>query len=275
MTRTFLLINTRARRRGCLRGFGDFIDQSEYSNLTIPQLWTISILTGCLFDEIKFSNYPYSLISSTTKISSFVSQHRRHLYLYLCLHLPGMRIHSHVVCLKISAWFGIKILICFAHLYRAGSLPNSPMSSSGFPPSRLERKLTIKAKELKDALQSCHTLKDESICMKKSLEDLQTALEEKEKALRSAEYERDLLEKEKVLYDTQVKVRLRSTLIRKLLSRHVCRFCFRINEARETEKQKEIWESYFHLLVRLRHFFRRFSWCREYNPVMVSSLYDY
>lgn len=106
---------------------------------------------------------------------------------------------------KISARFGIKLLICFAYLYRAGSLPNSPMSS-GFPPSRLERKLTIKAKELKDALQSCHTLKDESVCMKKSLEDLQTALGEKEKALRSAEYERDLLEKEKVLYDTQVKV---------------------------------------------------------------------
>jgi len=42
--------------------------------------------------------------------------------------------------------------------------------------------------------------------MKKSLEDLQAALEEKEKALRSAEYERDLLEKEKVLYGTQVKV---------------------------------------------------------------------
>lgn len=106
---------------------------------------------------------------------------------------------------KISARLGIKLLICFSHLYRAGSLPNSPMSS-GLPPSRLERKLTIKAKELKDALQSCHTLKDESVCMKKSLEDLQTALEEKEKALRSAEYERDLLEKEKVLYDTQVKV---------------------------------------------------------------------
>lgn len=87
---------------------------------------------------------------------------------------------------------------------KAGSLPNSPMSS-GLPPSRLERKLTIKAKELKDALQSCHTLKDESVCMKKSLDDLQTALEEKAKALRSAEYERDLLEKEKVLYDTQVK----------------------------------------------------------------------
>ena len=123
-----------------------------------------------------------------------------------------MKIYSHVVSLfgnftvfKLSARFGIKLLICFAHLYRAGSLPNSPMSS-GLPPSRLERKLTIKAKELKDALQSCHTLKDESVCMKKSLEDLQTALEEKEEALRSAEYERDLLEKEKVLYDTQVKV---------------------------------------------------------------------
>lgn len=87
---------------------------------------------------------------------------------------------------------------------KAGSLPNSPMSS-GLPPSRLERKLTIKAKELKDALQSCHTLKDESVCMKKSLEELQSALEQKDKALRNAEYERDLLEKEKVLYDTQVK----------------------------------------------------------------------
>ena len=79
--------------------------------------------------------------------------------------------------------------------------------SSGMPPSRLERKLTIKAKELKDALQSCHTLKGESVSMKKSLEEVQTALEQKEKALRNAEYERDLLEKEKVLYDTQVKVR--------------------------------------------------------------------
>ncbi|XP_022780494.1 citron Rho-interacting kinase-like [Stylophora pistillata] len=87
---------------------------------------------------------------------------------------------------------------------KAGSLPNSPMSS-GMPPSRLERKLTIKAKELKDALQSCHTLKGESVSMKKSLEEVQTALEQKEKALRNAEYERDLLEKEKVLYDTQVK----------------------------------------------------------------------
>ena len=86
---------------------------------------------------------------------------------------------------------------------RAGSLPNSP---AGCPPSRLERKLTIKSKELKDALQSCHTLKDESANMKKSLNELQTALEEKEKSLRNAEYERDLLEKEKVLYDTQVKV---------------------------------------------------------------------
>lgn len=90
--------------------------------------------------------------------------------------------------------------------------------SSGLPPSRLERKLTIKAKELKDALQSCHTLKDESVCMKKSLDDLQTALEEKAKALRSAEYERDLLEKEKVLYDTQVKVCWRSISIANSLS---------------------------------------------------------
>ena len=97
------------------------------------------------------------------------------------------------------------MLICFLDLHRAGSLPNSPMSS-GLPPSRLERKLTIKAKELKDALQSCHTLKDESACMKKNLDDLQTALEEKEKALRNTEYERDLLEKEKVLHDTQIKV---------------------------------------------------------------------
>ena len=87
--------------------------------------------------------------------------------------------------------------------HRAGSLPNSP---AGCPPSRLERKLTIKARELKDALQSCHTLKDESATMKKTLDDLQTALEEKDKMLRNAEYERDLLEKEKVLYDTQVKV---------------------------------------------------------------------
>ena len=87
--------------------------------------------------------------------------------------------------------------------YRPGSLPNSP---AGCPPSRLERKLTIKARELKDALQSCHTLKDESATMKKTLDDLQTALEEKDKMLRNAEYERDLLEKEKVLYDTQVKV---------------------------------------------------------------------
>ena len=86
---------------------------------------------------------------------------------------------------------------------RAGSLPNSP---AGCPPSRLERKLTIKAKELKDALQSCNTLKDESAIMKKTLDDLQTSLEEKDKMLRNAEYERDLLEKEKVLYDTQVKV---------------------------------------------------------------------
>lgn len=85
---------------------------------------------------------------------------------------------------------------------KAGSLPNSPL---GCPPSRLERKLTMKAKELKDALQSCHTLKDESANMKKSLEELQTTLEEKEKSLRNAEYERDLLEKEKVLYDTQIK----------------------------------------------------------------------
>ena len=87
--------------------------------------------------------------------------------------------------------------------FRPGSLPNSP---AGCPPSRLERKLTIKARELKDALQSCHTLKDESATMKKTLDDLQTALEEKDKMLRNAEYERDLLEKEKVLFDTQVKV---------------------------------------------------------------------
>ncbi|KAJ7374104.1 hypothetical protein OS493_009436 [Desmophyllum pertusum] len=67
------------------------------------------------------------------------------------------------------------------------------------------KKAYHQAKELKDARQSCNTLKDESVCMKKSLEDLQTALEDKEKSLRNAEYERDLLEKEKVLYDTQVK----------------------------------------------------------------------
>ncbi|XP_015770493.1 PREDICTED: citron Rho-interacting kinase-like [Acropora digitifera] len=85
---------------------------------------------------------------------------------------------------------------------KAGSLPNSPLSG---PPSRLERKLTMKAKELKDALQSCHTLKDESANMKKNLEEMQSTLEEKEKSLRNAEYERDLLEKERVLYDTQIK----------------------------------------------------------------------
>lgn len=66
----------------------------------------------------------------------------------------------------------------------------------------------MKAKELKDALQSCHTLKDESANMKKNLEEMQSTLEEKEKSLRNAEYERDLLEKERVLYDTQIKVRI-------------------------------------------------------------------
>ena len=66
----------------------------------------------------------------------------------------------------------------------------------------------MKAKELKDALQSCHTLKDESTNMKKNLEEMQSTLEEKEKSLRNAEYERDLLEKERVLYDTQIKVRI-------------------------------------------------------------------
>ena len=93
----------------------------------------------------------------------------------------------------------------FFTVFRAGSLPNSPLSG---PPSRLERKLTMKAKELKDALQSCHTLKDESANMKKNLEEMQSTLEEKEKSLRNAEYERDLLEKERVLYDTQIKVRI-------------------------------------------------------------------
>lgn len=73
--------------------------------------------------------------------------------------------------------------------------------------TNIQRRLTIKTKELKEALQSCDGLKNEKSSMQKMLEDLQTALEEKDKALKKAEIERDLLEKEKVLYDTQVKVR--------------------------------------------------------------------
>jgi hypothetical protein len=42
--------------------------------------------------------------------------------------------------------------------------------------------------------------------MIKSLEDLQNTMAEKDKALRIAENERDLLEKEKVLFDSQIKV---------------------------------------------------------------------
>ena len=130
-------------------------------------------------------------------------------YIFRILRICLPRLWFGIFTDYISARFGIKLVICFLYLPRSGSLPNSPLST-GMPPSRLERKLTIKAKELKDARQSCNTLKDESVYMKKSLEDQQTVLEEKEKALRNAEYERDLLEKEKVLYDTQVKVCRRS-----------------------------------------------------------------
>lgn len=146
--------------------------------------------------------------------------------------------------------------------------------SSGLPPSRLERKLTIKAKELKDALQSCHTLKDESVCMKKSLEDLQAALEEKEKALRSAEYERDLLEKEKVLYGTQVKVcwRLKTVSVSELLLRHARCFEIKIFVLVSTKRvrQKSRGEKKFVSSLTLGHFCRSFSWCRKRKPVIVS-----
>lgn len=64
----------------------------------------------------------------------------------------------------------------------------------------------MKAKELKDALNSCHVLTTEKENMAKSLDDLKNSLSEKEKALRLAENERDLLEKEKVLFDSQIKV---------------------------------------------------------------------
>ena len=71
----------------------------------------------------------------------------------------------------------------------------------------IQRRLTMKTQELKNALQSCDGLKDERSAMQNMLDDLKAALEHKDKCLTNAEIERDLLEKEKVLYDTQIKVR--------------------------------------------------------------------
>lgn len=64
----------------------------------------------------------------------------------------------------------------------------------------------MKTKELKDALNNCHVLSTEKEGMSKSLGEFQNTLTEKEKALRKAENERDLLEKEKVLMESQIKV---------------------------------------------------------------------
>ena len=64
----------------------------------------------------------------------------------------------------------------------------------------------MKSQELKEVLQSCHDLEKEGGKMKQMVEDLQSSLEEKNKALRKTESERDLYEKEKVLLDTQIKV---------------------------------------------------------------------
>lgn len=64
----------------------------------------------------------------------------------------------------------------------------------------------MKTKELKDALNNCHVLSTERETMSKSVDGLENALAEKDKALRKAESERDLLEKEKVLMETQIKV---------------------------------------------------------------------
>ena len=64
----------------------------------------------------------------------------------------------------------------------------------------------MKSKELKQVLQSCHNLENEGGKMKQMVEELQATLEEKNKVLRKTENERDLLEKENVLFDTQIKV---------------------------------------------------------------------
>lgn len=64
----------------------------------------------------------------------------------------------------------------------------------------------MKTKELKEALNNCHVLSAEKEGMSKSLEDVQNSILVKDKALRKAENERDLLEKEKVLLESQIKV---------------------------------------------------------------------
>ena len=83
-------------------------------------------------------------------------------------------------------------------------VPLSPIRDA--PSSGLQRKLTMKSKELKQVLQSCHNLENEGGKMKQMVEELQATLEEKNKVLRKTENERDLLEKENVLFDTQIKV---------------------------------------------------------------------
>ncbi|XP_048583175.1 citron Rho-interacting kinase isoform X2 [Nematostella vectensis] len=84
---------------------------------------------------------------------------------------------------------------------RRSSLVHSPIQH----PGHLERKLTMKTNELKSALHSCNSLRNEKDGMTKMLGDLKRTLADKEQALRKAESERDLLEKEKVLHDSQVK----------------------------------------------------------------------
>lgn len=109
------------------------------------------------------------------------------------------------------AIFLLRMLIYLIHPenissnFRRYAEPTSPLPDSSR--ASFSSQKSVKSQELKDTLQSLSTASIELERAKKQVEELKKSLEEKDKHLKKAQDERDLAEKDKVLFDTEIKVR--------------------------------------------------------------------
>ena len=72
--------------------------------------------------------------------------------------------------------------------------------------TNLERKLTVKSKELSTFKEKCHKLESKEMGLKSHCEKLEKLLEAKEEAVAKVMTERDILERDMAHYITEVNV---------------------------------------------------------------------
>lgn len=86
--------------------------------------------------------------------------------------------------------------------------PTSPLPESGSSRASFSSQRSVKSQELKETLQALSTASIELENAQKQVNELKKNMEEKDSYLKKAQDERDSAEKAKILFDTEIKVRL-------------------------------------------------------------------